>query len=248
MPRNKKKGNQAFTKPMVQDNVDNDADHTLPDADTKDAKFSITGDDDDVVTDAEMNNAKSDAKSPRTAPTGKYSYTSSPKENTPSPTATAAASSSSSSSSSSSTTATVSDASRPSTARTGSVEFPTRPSIFTAAQPAGSYRPPRESDYSNDYAIPIDNSDHWEDEHIHLARSPRDSLKMYRKEIAIITFLLVVGLVCLIVGLVRLFSVASGGSLILLVIGVITLIPGCYFGNEFVKSYRDGTPFRAMDF
>jgi hypothetical protein len=100
----------------------------------------------------------------------------------------------------------------------------------------------------NDYAIPIDNSDHWEDEHIHLARSPRDSLKMYRKEIAIISFLLVVGLVCLIVGLVRLFSVASGGSLILLVIGVITLIPGCYFGNEFVKSYRDGTPFRAMDF
>jgi hypothetical protein len=115
---------------------------------------------------------------------------------------------------------------------------PARPRVGTGAAPRGgaSYVP---SGVASDAQV---EDYEWED--IQEVRTPRDSLALYKKEIATVVFLLVIGIICLIVGLTRLAGDDSSSSaLVLVLIGALTLIPGTYYAIKFVRAYRNGVPF-----
>ncbi len=75
----------------------------------------------------------------------------------------------------------------------------------------------------------------------------RPSLNNQKKEIILVTILLIVGFSCTIAGIQRLSVHDKEGGAALMLVGLLTLIPGLYYAVMFVRAWRNGTLFRMWE-
>jgi len=239
MPAKKGRGSRTTSDATGDDNVaarDVAARSSLQHLGSEDAMYSLTGDDDDMVSDREMKAAADEAKNTASPPVGgKFTFTPAVNASPMVPPQEIAGLPQDGNAKNS----------QPRRPR-DPVQFPMRPSIFDDPRQAEA-RNARLPPTNRDGQHTVDMMEHWEEDGIQVARSPRYSLKPFKKEIATITFLLIVGIVCFSLGLARMFDGHSGG-LIMLIIGTLTLIPGSYFAFAFLRAYRTGAPFTALEF